>query len=150
MVIPLLVSFFLSWNLNAQVDLVWDDYGLGFYLPEGAWSTQNDESTFTAKSDNLGLKIQPLSDPILTEKLLAEAVVAQTKALHYSGLTEAENLNLSDLYGFAVEGTKAGGQALIIVLMDSSSATNYVAVIPFSKGHREEAIRLARSFYPYE
>ena len=41
-----LLSFLLVTNLSAQVDMVWDDYGLGFSLPRGMKITENDGDFF--------------------------------------------------------------------------------------------------------
>lgn len=35
-------------------------------------------------------------------------------------------------------------------MMDTQSSTNYLAVVVFTPARREQAIRLARSFYAYE
>ncbi|MCF8239500.1 MAG: hypothetical protein K9I85_15160 [Saprospiraceae bacterium] len=144
----LLTSF--SINLTAQVDMVWDDYGLGFTLPRGLSITENDGDTFSAESDDLYLTILPIADRTITEDDLADAVVAMATEMEYDELTDADDLELNDLYGYYVEGEKDGARAFVIAMMDSQSATNFLAVIVFSPGRREQAMRLARSFYAYE
>lgn len=145
----LLLSGF-SFGLTAQVDMIWDDYGLGFTLPRGLKITENDGDTFSAESDDLYMTILPIADRTITEFELADAVVAMATELEYDELTDADDLELDDLYGYYVEGQKDGTHAFVITLMDSQSSSNYLAVIVFTSENREKAIRLARSFYAYE
>ncbi len=139
-----------SFGLSAQTDMVWDDYGLGFTLPRGLVITENDGDTFSAESDELYLTILPIADRTITEDDLASAVIAMATEMDYDDLTDADDLKLSDLYGYYVEGKKDGAHAFVIAMMDTQSSTNYLAVIVFTPERREQAIRLARSFYAYE
>ena len=140
----------MSIGLTAQIDMIWDDYGLGFTLPRGLSITENDGDTFSAESDDFYLTIVPIADQTITELDLADAVVAMATDMEYDELTDADDLELDDLYGYYVEGEKDGARAFVIAMMDSQSTANYLAVIVFSPERREQAIRLARSFYAYE
>ncbi len=144
--------FFLccSFGLSAQVDMIWDDYGLGFTLPRGMAITENDGDTFSAESEDLYLTILPIHDQTITEADLADAVIAMATEMEYDDLTDADDLELNDLYGYYVEGRKDGALAFVIALMDTQSANNYLGVIVFTPERREQAIRLARSFFAYE
>lgn len=130
--------------------MVWDDFGLGFSLPRGMKITENDGDTFSAESEELYLTILPIADETITENDLADAVVAMATEMEYDDLTDADDLELNDLYGFYVEGSKDGARAFVIAMMDTMSSTNYLAVIVFTPESRDRAIKLARSFYPYE
>ncbi|MEZ5031950.1 MAG: hypothetical protein R2787_11160 [Saprospiraceae bacterium] len=145
-----LLLLVMSVTLSAQVDMVWDDYGLGFTLPRGLSITENDGDTFSAESDDLYLTILPIADQTITEDDLADAVVAMATEMDYDDLTDADDLELNDLYGYYVEGIKEGAHAFVIALMDSQSSSNYLAVIVFTPERRDQAIRLARSFYAYD
>ena len=70
--------------------------------------------------------------------------------MDYDSLTDADELELNDLFGYYVEGTKDGAHAVVIALMDVESANNYLAVIVFTPEVRNKAIQLARSFYAYD
>lgn len=145
-----LLLVFVSFGLHAQTDMVWDDYGLGFTLPRGLSITENDGDTFSAESDDLYLTILPIADRTITENDLADAVISMATEMDYDDLTDADALELRDLYGYYVEGKKDGAHAFVIAMMDTQSTTNYLAVIVFTPERREQAIRLARSFYAYE
>ncbi len=145
----LLLSGF-SLSLTAQVDMIWADYGLGFTLPRELKITENDGDTFSAESDDLYMTILPIADRTITDDDLADAVLAMAVEMEYDELTDADDLGLTDLYGYYVEGKKDGTHAFVIALLDSQSSSNYLAVIVFTRENREKAIRLARSFYAYE
>jgi len=148
--VVILFSLFLVSNLSAQVDMVWDDFGLGFSMPRGMNIIENDGEAFSAESENLYLTIQPIADETITEDDLADAVVSMAIEMECDDLTDADDLELNDLYGYYVEGTKDGAKAFIIAMMDTMSSTNYLVVIQFTPQFRDQALRLARSFYPYE
>ncbi len=137
-------------SLTAQTDMIWEDFGLGFRLPPGMVITENDGETFTAENDDLVLSIVPVKDRSFTEDDLADAVIAMADELEYDEITDAHELELNDLYGFYVEGDKDGVQAVVIALMDTLSANNYLAVIAYTKKARQKAIDLARSFYAFD
>lgn len=145
-----LLLVFVSFGLYAQTDMVWDDYGLGFTLPKGLTITENDGDTFSAEGNDLYLTILPIRDRTITEDDLADAVIAMATEMDYDDLTDADDLELNDLYGYYVEGEKDGAHAFVIAMMDTQSSTNYLAVVVFTPARREQAIRLARSFYAYE
>lgn len=145
-----LLLVLVSFGLQAQTDMVWEDYGLGFTLPRGLSITENDGDTFSAESDELYLTILPIADRTITEDDLADAVVAMATEMDYDDLTDADDLELSDLYGYYVEGKKDGAHAFVVAMMDTLSSTNYLAVIVFTPERREQAIRLARSFYAFD
>ncbi|MBP6184010.1 MAG: hypothetical protein KA479_03660 [Saprospiraceae bacterium] len=136
--------------LNAQTDMIWDAYGLGFTLEKGMKITENDGETFTAERNDLFLTIVPIKDREITEDDLSDAVVTMAGEMDYDSLTDADELELNDLFGYYVEGTKDGAHAVVIALMDVESANNYLAVIVFTPEVRNKAIQLARSFYAYD
>lgn len=94
--------------------MVWDDYGLGFTLPKGLTITENDGDTFSAEGNDLYLTILPILDRTITEDDLADAVIAMATEMDYDDLTDADDLELNDLYGYYVGGKK-------MVLMHLSS-----------------------------
>jgi hypothetical protein len=146
----LLAGLFALPVAQAQTDMVWDDYGLGFTLPRGMRVIENDGEVFSAESDDLHLTIMPYADPTLTPDDMADFVVAMANELDYDRLTDADELALNDLYGYYLEGVKDGVKAVLIALMDEHSASNYIVVIVYTREARNKAIRLAQSFYAYD
>ncbi len=149
--LPAIALLFLSVApLQAQTDMIWDEYGLGFTLAKGMNITENDGETFTAEQNDLFLTIVPIKDRSVTETDLADVVVTMAEEMEYDQLTDADELELNDLYGYYVEGSKDGAKAVVIALMDVESANNYLAVIVYTPASRDRAIKLARSFYAYD
>lgn len=130
--------------------MIWEDYGLGFTLENGMKITENDGETFTAEREDLFLTIVPIKDRQITEADLSDAVVTMANEMEYDRLTDADELELNDLYGYFVEGTKDGANAVVIALMDVESANNYLAIIVFTPETRNKAIKLAHSFYAFD
>lgn len=135
---------------QAQEEWVWDEYGIGFTLAKGMKVTENDGETFTAERDNLFLTITPIKDEEITEGDLAMAVFTMAKEMEYDGIEDADKLELDDLIGYYVEGTKDGAGAFVIALLDQESESNYLVIIVFDDDSRDEAIEMAQSLYAYD
>jgi len=144
-VLALLMSAVFTIQVQAQEEWVWDEYGIGFTLSKGMKVTQNDGETFTAERDNLFLTITPIKDEEITEGDLAMAVFTMAKEMEYDGIEDADKLELDDLVGYYVEGTKDGAGASVIALLDQESESNYLVIIVFDDDSRDEAIEMAQS-----
>jgi len=149
-VLALLMSAVFTIQVQAQEEWVWDEYGIGFTLSKGMKVTQNDGETFTAERDNLFLTITPIKDKEITEGDLAMAVFTMAKEMEYDGIEDADKLELDDLVGYYVEGTKDGAGAFVIALLDQESESNYLVIIVFDDDSRDEAIEMAQSMYAYD
>jgi hypothetical protein len=149
-VLALLMSAVFTIQVQAQEEWVWDEYGIGFTLSKGMKVTQNDGETFTAERDNLFLTITPIKDEEITEGDLAMAVFTMAKEMEYDGIEDADKLELDDLVGYYVEGTKDGAGAFVIALLDQESESNYLVIIVFDDDSRDEAIEMAQSMYAYD
>lgn len=136
--------------VSAQTEMVWDSYGLGFTLVKGMRITQNDGETFSAEKPDLFLTIQPVKDMEVTVEHLAEAVIEMATVMEYQSISDADELELNDLYGFYVEGTSDGASAFVVALMDVESHNNYLAVVVFTPKTRDAAIDLILSFFAYD
>jgi hypothetical protein len=119
----------LAWS---QTEMVWDSYGLGFTLAKGKRITQNDGETFSAEKPDLFLTIQPVKGMEVTVEHLADAVIEMATVMEYETISDADELELNDLYGYYVEGTSDGASAFVIALMDVESHNNYLAVVVFT------------------
>lgn len=149
-VLALLMSAAISFQAQAQEEWVWDEYGIGFTLAEGMKVTQNDGETFTAERSNLFLTMAPIVDAEINEDDLAEAVIAMAVEMEYDDIEDADELELGDLVGYYVEGTKDGAGAFVIALLDAESASNYLVIIVFDDDSRDEAMEIALSLYAYD
>jgi hypothetical protein len=134
----------------SQTEMVWDSYGLGFTLAKGMRITQNDGETFSAEKPNLFLTIQPVKNMEVTVEHLAEAVIEMATAMEYESISDADELELNDLYGFYVEGTSDGASSFVVAMMDVESHNNYLAVVVFTPETRDAAIELIISFFAYD
>lgn len=150
LILALFMSLAITFQAQAQEEWVWDEYGLAFILAEGMKVTQNDGETFTAERSNLFLSMVPIVDSEINEDDLAEAVIAMAIEMEYDEIEDADELELNDLVGYYVEGSKDGAGAFVIALLDSESASNYLVVIVFNDDSREEAMEIALSLYAYD
>lgn len=149
-IIALFMSAAITLQAQAQEEWVWDEYGIGFTIAEGMKVTQNDGETLTAERDNLFLTMTPIVDSDITEGDLAKAVFAMANEMEYDGIEDADELELNDLVGFYVEGTKDGAGVFVIALLDKESASNYLVIIVFDDDSRDEAMEMALSLYAYD
>jgi hypothetical protein len=149
-ILALFMSAAITFQAQAQEEWVWDEYGIAFILADGMKVTQNDGETFTAERNNLFFSIVPVVDSEINEDDLAEAVIAMAVEMEYDGIEDADELELNDLVGFYVEGTKDGAGAFVIALLDKESASNYLVIIVFDDDSRDEAMEMALSLYAYD
>lgn len=146
----LLLAFLLPAGCAFAQDMIWDDYGIGFKLPPGMKVTENTGESFTAEGNGLVLMLQPVKDRTVTEDDLAEAAVTMAVEAGYKAVTEADELELDDLFGYYIEGEMDGAKAFVIAMMDTLSDNNYLAIILFNDRSRNSAVDLANSFYAYD
>jgi hypothetical protein len=92
----------------------------------------------------------PIVDAGISEDDLAEAVIAMAVEMEYDDIEDADELELGDLVGYYVEGTKDGAGAFVIALLDAESASNYLVIIVFDDNSRDEAMEIALSLYAYD
>lgn len=146
----LLLAFLLIAGSAFAQDMIWDDYGIGFKLPPGMKVTENDGESFTAEGNGLVLMLQPVKDRTVTEEDLAQAALTMAVEAGYKAVSDADELELDDLYGYYIEGEMDGAKAFVIAMMDTLSANNYLAIILFNDRSRNPAVDLANSFYAYD
>ncbi len=140
----------LSSALKAQVDMVWDNHGIGFKVPRGFVVKTNNDSEFTATNNEVWVTILPFQDEKVTEDDLADGLVEMATGLDYDLVTDADELELDDFVGFYVRGVKDGVSAILIGLLDTESSTNLFVVIAHTEDWEDEALLIANSFYAYD
>jgi len=133
-----------------QTEMQWDSYGLGFTLERGMRIVTNNGEEFTAERKELYITIHPLTDEYVTEDHLVDAVVAMAEEMEYDDISDADVLELDDLFGVYIEGKTNGTSSFVIALMDTESAQNYIVIVIFTDEYRDAAIEMIHSFYPYD
>lgn len=136
--------------IDAQTEMQWDSYGLGFTIAKGMRIITNNGEEFTAERKELYLTIHPLTDENVTEDNLVDAVIAMAEEMEYDDISDADVLQLDDLIGVYIEGTTDGTSSFVIALMDTESAQNYIVIVVFTDEYRDTAIDMIHSFYPYD
>lgn len=134
----------------AQTDMQWDSWGLAFTLPNGMQVVENDGEIFSAESDDLFVSILPVADSWAGEEELAEAVLTMMESLEFDRVTDADEMEMNDLYGYYIEGKKNNLRVVVMALMDRESDRNFLVNLIFKPAARDKAIRLARSLYAYD
>lgn len=151
MAIEMIASFYpYEGETAAATDMVWDTYGLGFTLPNGMQITENNRDMFSAERDDLLLVIIPFKEGSVGPEDLADFLIAKAERFDYDVVTDVDEVELDDLYGFYTEGEKDGGQALLVALMDEASDSNYFVILVYNDASRDLAIETMISFYPYD
>ena len=144
------LGLLLSFSAYAQTDMVWDNYGLGFTLPRGMTITENNSEVFSAERDDLVLSIIPFKESSVGVEDLADFLIDLAEEFEYDVVTDVDELELYELYGFYTEGEKDGVQAFLGALLDEESASNYFVVLVYTAASRDLAIDTLASFYPYD
>lgn len=135
--------------LSAQTQMVWDDWGLGFTLAPGMRIVENNGEVFTAEREDLHLSITPVEDAWAYEEDLANAVLIMMEAMEFERITDADEMQLNDLYGYFIEGQSQGVQAVVMALMDTASHRNFLVTMVYLPESRNQAINLFKSMYAY-
>lgn len=135
--------------VSAQTEMVWDDWGLGFTLARGMQITESTGEVFSAESEDLYFSIMPVEDAWANEDDLAEAVLIMMEAMEFERVTDADELEMNDLYGYYIEGKSQGAGAVVMALMDVASNRNFLLSVVFTPGGRNRAIELVKTLYAY-
>ena len=146
----LVFSLLSTLSITAQVDMRWDLHGIGFEVPKNFIIQENNADAFTAGNDFLFLTIAPIQDASLTEEDLADAVVAMATEMEYDDISEGDEIEVGDLYGYYIKGVKDGAHAVVMAMLDVESSTNILVIIVYAEGFEDEAINMAASFYAYD
>lgn len=135
--------------VSAQTEMVWDDWGLGFTLVRGMQITESTGEVFSAESDDLFLSVMPVEDAWANEEDLADAVIVMMETMEFERVTDADELEFNDLYGYYIEGKSQGAGVVVMALMDVASSRNFLLSVVFTPGSRERAIQMVKTFYAY-
>jgi hypothetical protein len=145
-----LLFVLVTFGIQAQTDMVWDAYGVGFSVPKDFVEETNNREEFTAGNDNVFLTIMPLADESLTEDDLADAVVLMAEEMEYDRIQEGDAIDIDDFTGYYVKGKKDGVNAVLLALLDKESDTNLFVAIVYTNGYEDTAVEMAASFYAYD
>lgn len=142
-----IISCFL---LHAQTEMHWDTHGIGFTVPSDFRVETNNAEEYIASNAYMSLSLAPVQDEKVTEDHLAEAVIEMAKEMQYNTLTDADRYEKEDLVGYYVEGKKSGVNAVVMAVLDKESSTNLIIVATYDDAHRDAAIRMIQSIFPYD
>jgi len=139
-----------TFSIQAQTDMVWDAYGVGFSVPKDFVEETNNREEFSAGNDNVFMTIMPLADETITDDDLADAVVLMAEEMEYDRVQEGDEIDIDDFTGYYVKGKKDGANAILMALLDKESSTNLFVAIVYVNGFEDAAIDMAVSFYAYD
>ncbi|MCF8246716.1 MAG: hypothetical protein K9J37_17510 [Saprospiraceae bacterium] len=141
--------FFLSAQLTAQVDMVWETHRVGFKVPRGFVVDTNTGEEFSAGNDNVYLTISPIQDENITTDDLVDLVDVMVKEMDYDLVTDGDAVNVQNFTGYYARGSKDGANAIVMALLDPSSATNLIVVVIYSGDFEDAALATVNSFFSY-
>lgn len=136
--------------LTGQTPMLWDDWALGFTLAPGMRITENNGEVFSAEHEELYFVIMPVEDAWADEEDLANAVILMMEEMEFERVTDADEMEMNNLYGYFIEGKSQGVNAVVIALMDIGSSHNFLVSLVFTPATRNQAIRLVESMYAYD
>jgi hypothetical protein len=136
--------------LTGQTPMLWDDWSLGFTLAPGMRITENNGEVFSAEHEELYFVIMPVEDAWADEEDLANAVIFMMEEMEFERVTDADEMEMNNLYGYFIEGKSQGVNAVVIALMDNASSHNFLVSLVFTPATRNQAIRLVESMYAYD
>jgi hypothetical protein len=136
--------------LTGQTPMLWDDWSLGFTLAPGMRITENNGEVFSAEHEELYFVIMPVEDAWADEEDLANAVILMMEEMEFERVTDADEMEMNNLYGYFIEGKSQGVNAVVIALMDNASSNNFLVSLVFTPATRNQAIRLVESMYAYD
>ena len=140
---------FLSAQLSAQVDMVWDTHRVGFKVPRGFKIETNNAEEFSAGNDDVYVTIAPIQDENITTDDLSEVVDAMIKSMDYDLVTDGDAVDVQNFTGYYARGTKDGSTAIVMALLDPDSATNLIVAAVYSGDFEDDALMIVNSFYSY-
>ena len=141
--------FFLSAQLTAQVDMVWETHRVGFKVPRGSVVDTNNDEEFSAGNDNVYMTIAPIQDENISTDDLADVVDAMVSEMDYDLITDGSAVEVNNFNGYYVRGSKDGSNAVVMALLDPSSATNLIVVVIYSGDFEKAALTTVNIFFSY-
>jgi hypothetical protein len=141
----------LSFPLFSQyVEMEWEAHQIGFKVPYDFKILNNNYEEFSAENENLFLTIIPFQDENVDNGDIAEALLTAANDFDYDIVSEVGELELTNLEGYYVNGTKDGVNAVFMFLLDPDTSTNLAVTIVYSDDYFDEAVEVASSFYSEE
>ena len=150
LVIPLAV------NAQSLKSWTWDYYKMNFKAPDNMVVRKSDATVFEASNNSITMDIYPRKGENLTYDGMKNAAIkwAEQLSLSYNkndGSTRQpiylENLN--GYWGCAIDGTKDGFYASILLLIDPDYPEfSFYIWISYAKEYYHDAIAILKSFTP--
>lgn len=134
----------------------WTYYNMKFKAPDNMALQENDASGYQASNNNMTLDIYPRNSENLTYDGMKNAIVnwANQISLSYStnsgGSTQPIYLeSINGYWGCAIDGSKEGFPASILLLMDPNHPDiSFYVWISYAKEYYHDAVAILKSFQP--
>jgi hypothetical protein len=156
-ILSLIILSFFANNVAAQemVSYTWSDYKTQFNIPKSFTVQQNDNTIFSAGSDNINLTIYPRKDEKMLEDNMSGNLRTWSKSNELKNLgevTELDETKLNGYWGVFQEGeTKDGYQVFVMLIIDPDyTDTGFYVWLSYSEGNEDACLKILQSFTPLE
>ncbi len=134
----------------------WDSYKMKFKAPDNMVVIKSDGTVYEASNNKITMDIYPRKNENLTYDGMKNALIVWAKelslsySLSSSGETQPIYLsNLNGYWGCAIDGTKSGFSASLLLLQDpDDSGINFYIWISYAKEYYHDVITILKSFTP--
>jgi hypothetical protein len=153
-----IIMLIISSMINAQSLQTWnwDTYRMKFKAPDNMTLQENDANGYQASNNNITLDIYPRSSENLTYDGMKNAIInwANQLELYYTNTSEGKTqpiylANINGYWGCAIDGSKQGFPASILLLIDPDHPNiGFYVWISYAKEYYHDAVAILKSFQP--
>lgn len=145
-----LFFFLTAFNVNAQHEFTWEEYGISFSLPDDFSETENSSEQFSASREGMQFSIRPFKDDSIDDEDISEYTNAIAESMNLENLTVVSALEFNGFEGGYAEGVKDGVKVFVMGLIDPDSDTNFFVTIAFGENDEiatADAIKICQSIH---
>lgn len=155
--LAILVSIISSASIAQKMQVWnWDSYKMKFKAPDNMVILKSDGTVYEASNNKITMDIYPRKNENLTYDGMKTAIVswADDLSLSYtansSGETQPIHLsNLNGYWGCAIDGTKDGFSASVLLLVDPDHPDiSFYIWISYAKEYYHDVVNILKSFTP--
>ena len=135
----------------------WDSYKMKFKAPDNMIVKKSDATVYEASNNSVTMDIYPRKGENLTYDGMKKAIInwADKISLSYNAQNSSGNSqpiyleNINGYWGCAIDGSKEGFSASILLLKDPDNMDiSFYVYVSYAKEYYHDAVAILRSFTP--
>jgi hypothetical protein len=152
-----LSSLSLAVHAQSLQSWTWDSYKMKFKAPDNMVVAKSDATVFEASNNSVVMDIYPRKGENLTYDGMKNSIIAWASKLSLSynsqnskGETQPIYIeNINGYYGCAIDGSKDGFSASVMLLRDPGNADiSFYVWVSYKKEYYHDAVNILKSFAP--